>query len=372
MASALGCGASTGNDPQGGGAATGSGGQTPGAGGLAMGVGGTQSGGSSTGGSSTGGSSTGGDSSGVGGTTFSGDTPVERYGQISVSGNRIVSEGAQPITLRGQGFGWDNWWPQYYNQDVVSWLASDWCVDVVRPAMGIEPEGAYLAMPAASQARIEAVVDAAITAGVYVIIDWHAHDLHQTEAVTFFSAMAEKYGDVPNVIYEIFNEPEDDETWDQVKTYAEAVIAGIRQHDPDNIIIVGSPEWDQRIDLVAADPITGHDNIAYSVHFYAATHGGWLRDRTLAALDAGIPVVVTESSGSAADGLGEIDYTEWEAWFSFMNENHVGYLNYAVADKEGETISILEPGAPSTGGWNADVLTESGEYVRNHLRTYCP
>ena len=32
-------------------------------------------------------------------------------------------------------------------------LTRDWCVDVVRPAMGIEPDGAYLSNPAASKRR---------------------------------------------------------------------------------------------------------------------------------------------------------------------------------------------------------------------------
>jgi endoglucanase len=50
----------------------------------------------------------------------------------------------------------------------------------------------------------------------------------------------------------------------------------------DNLVIVGSPERDQRIDLVAADPpLQGQTNVvySYSVHFYAGTHGQWLRAR---------------------------------------------------------------------------------------------
>jgi endoglucanase len=218
---------------------------------------------------------------------------------------------------------------------------------------------------------MQAVVDAAIEKGIYVIIDWHAHDLHQSEAVEFFSQMAQTYGDSEHVIYEVFNEPEDDETWPQVKAYAEVVIAAIRQHDPDNVVIVGSPEWDQRIDLVAADPITSDDNVIYSVHFYAATHGGYLRDRTLEALQSGIPVLVSESSGSEAAGTGANDYGEWQAWFDFMDENEISWINYSVSDKAGETISVLEPGAPTNGGWDDSQLTESGEYIRGVLRDYC-
>lgn len=298
-------------------------------------------------------------------------TPVARHGQLRVQGAKLLGANGAPVTLRGQAFGWDNWWPQYYNADVVQRLRDDWCVDVVRPAMGIEPAGAYLTNPEASKARITAVVDAAISAGVYVIIDWHAHNLHEPEAVAFFSEMAQRYGQHPNVLYEIFNEPEQDETWQQVKDYATAVIGAIRKHDPDNIVIVGSPEWDQRIDLVAADPLKGVTNVVYAVHFYAGTHGQWLRDRTQAAVDAGIPVFVSESSGSEASGQGKIQYREWEAWVSFMESNGISWLNYSVSDKPGETISVLQPGAPANGAWTDAHLTESGKYVRNLLRKYC-
>jgi endoglucanase len=300
-----------------------------------------------------------------------GSTPVGRNGQLGIVGSKLSDQCGQPIMLRGHGFGWDNWWPQYYNANVVSWLTEDWCVDVLRPAMGIEPEGAYLENPSASRARIQAVVDAAIAEEIYVIIDWHAHDMHQNEAIEFFSDMAETYGAEPNVIYEIFNEPEDDETWGQVKAYAEAVIAAIREHDPDNLIIVGNPEWDQRIDLVAEDPITSDANVLYSVHFYAAAHGEWLRERTAAALADGIPVIVSESSGSEASGLGGNDYQEWEAWFDFMEENQVSWIHYSISDKEDETISVLEPGASESGGWGPNELTETGEYVREVLRGHC-
>lgn len=73
---------------------------------------------------------------------------------------------------------------------------------------------------------------------MYVIIDWHARDLHEAEAVAFFGEMAKRYGEHPHVLYEIFNEPEKDETWPQGKAYAKAVIGTIRQYDPDNLMIV--------------------------------------------------------------------------------------------------------------------------------------
>jgi aryl-phospho-beta-D-glucosidase BglC (GH1 family) len=298
-------------------------------------------------------------------------SPVARHGQLSVKGAQLLDAGGKPAVLHGQAFGWDNWWPQYYNANVVRWLWEDWCADVVRLAMGIEPDGAYLSNPAASKQRIEAAIEGAIQAGVYVIVDWHAHKLHQAEAVAFFSELAAKYGDQPNVIYELFNEPEKDTTWPQVKEYATAVIKAIREHDPDNVVIVGSPEWDQRIDLVARDPLQGQTNVMYSVHFYADTHRDWLRKRTQAAVDAGIPVFVSESGGSNAAGQGANNYIEWNAWLDFLQQKQISWLNWSVSDKAGETCSVLQPGADGAGGWTAAELTESGQHVRNVLRSYC-
>lgn len=303
----------------------------------------------------------------------SGPTPVEVHGQLKVSDGKLRGQDDQPAVLHGQAIGWDNWWPQYHNADVVNWLRQDWCVDIVRPAMGIEPDDAYLSDPQASKARMRTVVEAAIANGVYVIIDWHAHDIHEAEAVAFFSEMAEAYGSHPNVLYEVFNEPETEETWPDVKAYAETVIAAIRVHDPDNVVIVGTPEWDQRIDLVVDDPITTDPHVVYAVHFYAGTHGAWLRTRTLAAIEAGIPVFISESGGSEADGNGENDYDEWSAWFNFLEEQEVGWINWAISDKAGETVSMLRPGAPAMGGWTEADLTPTGVHVRSVLRSYgCP
>jgi endoglucanase len=297
-------------------------------------------------------------------------TPVARHGQLSVKGAELLDVSGKPTVLRGLSFGWDNWWPQYYNANVVHWLWEDWCVDIVRLAMGVEPDNAYLKSPADSKARIEAAIEGAIQTGVYVIIDWHAHHLHPAEAVAFFSEMAAKYGDKPNVIYELFNEPEKDTTWPQVKEYATAAIQAIRAHDPDNVILVGSPEWDQRIDSVAADPLRGQTNVMYSVHFYADTHRDWLRKRTEAAIARGIPVFVSESGGSNAAGQGQNNYTEWKAWIDFLEGHHVSWLDWSIADKV-ETCSVLQPGASASGNWPATELTDSGTHMRNLLRSYC-
>ena len=303
-------------------------------------------------------------------TSISTPTPVKRYGQLAVKGQFLVDQHGTPIALHGQAFGWSTWWPQYWNSNVVSWLASDWKVDVVRASMGIDTHPGYLNDSTTQVNLLRTIVDAAIKDGIYVIIDWHCEAFHQAEAVAFFKKMAQMYGKYPNIIYEIINEPNNTQTWPEVKAYANAVIPAIRQYDTKNIIVVGSPFWDQKIREVADSPLTGYSNIMYSVHFYAATHGQWLRDDCQYALNKGIPIFITECNGSEATGSGHIDYKQWDAWWKFCDDNRISWINWSVSAKPGELCSILKPGASAKGHWTASQLTESGIYVRNKLRSY--
>lgn len=294
--------------------------------------------------------------------------PVKKHGQLRVDGTRLVDMNGKPVVLRGVSFGWHNWWPRFYNAGTVKWLYDDWKCTVVRAAMGVEPDKGYIKDSAGSVAKIKAVVDGAIRAGIYVIIDWHSHNIKLNEAKIFFTEMATLYGRKPNVIYEIFNEP-DYETWPEVKAYSEEVIKTIRSIDPDNIILVGSPRWDQDIHLPAADPIKGYNNLMYTVHFYAATHKQWLRDKTDEAIKSGLPVFVSESAGMEATGNGPINDEEWQKWIEWMEANRLSWITWSVSDKD-ETCSVLKMSAASEGNWKDSDLKESGLKTRAYLRKY--
>ncbi len=292
--------------------------------------------------------------------------PVAKHGHLSVKGTQLTDQHGTAVVLRGVSYGWHNWWPRFYNAQTVKWFRDDWGCSVVRAAMGVEPDQGYLKEPDWSLERIEAVVEAAIANDIYVIIDWHSHQFHVQEAKKFFASMAKKYGQHPHVIYEIFNEPER-VSWQDVKEYSLEVIAAIREIDPDNIILVGSPHWCQDLHLVADDPIVGHTNLMYTMHFYAASHKQFLRDRCDEALAKGIPIFVSESAGMQATGDGPLDVEEWQRWIDWMEERQISWLTWSVADKN-ETCSMLVPTASSTGGWSEEDLKESGRRTRSYLR----
>ena len=262
----------------------------------------------------------------------------------------------------------DGWGGEkYYKPEVVSWLKEDWNTTIVRAAMGVEDPGGYLDNKTANKDRVKIIVEAAIDLGIYVIIDWHSHHAedHTDEATIFFEEMAELYGGHDNVIYEIYNEPLDISWSETIKPYAISVITAIREIDPDNLIVVGTPEWSQRIDLAADDPILGFPNIAYTLHFYTAFHHQWLRDRASAALDDGIAIFITEW-GSVGYSLVDSEANDWMTW-CFINK--IIHCNWAVNDKE-EEWSILVPGASTTGNWNEDDLTEAGRLAKNIIANW--
>ncbi len=294
--------------------------------------------------------------------------PLETHGQLRVEGIHLKDEHGNNAVLRGMSFGWHNWWPRFYNAGAVRWLYKDWDCSVVRAAMGIEPKGAYIDKPEWSKEKIKAVVDAAIKEGIYVIIDWHCHNIRLNEAKQFFKEMASTYGTYPNVIYEIFNEP-DSETWNEVKEYSKEIISTIRKIDPDNIILIGSPHWDQDINIVADDPLTGFSNIMYTVHFYAATHKQELRDRCDYAISKGIPIFISESAGMEASGDGPVNSEEWNKWIEWSEKNQISWVTWSVPDKD-ETCSVLLPGAHSNGNWKTKDLKVSGIKTRALIRKY--
>jgi endoglucanase len=303
----------------------------------------------------------------IAGSLFSTAQPVKTHGQLKVEGTKLLDEKGNPVVLRGMSYGWHNFWPRFYNPESVKWLYEDWGCTVVRAAMGVEPKDGYLEKPEWSKEKIRAVVDGAIKEGVYVIIDWHSHNINLKEAKEFFTEMATTYGKYPNVIYEIFNEP-DKETWKEVKAYSTEVISAIRAVDPDNIILVGNPHWDQDIHIVADDPLTGFNNLMYTVHFYAATHKQSLRERCDKALAKGIPIFISESAGMEASGDGPINDEEWRKWIEWAESNEVSWVTWSVSDKN-ETCSVLLPAAGSTGGWKDNEMKESGIKSRSLIRS---
>ena len=289
-------------------------------------------------------------------------------GALSVKGSQLVGEDGDPVQLRGVSTHGLAWFPGYMNRELFGELRSDWGANVVRLALYTAESGGYCTDGdrAKLQRLVEDGVDYATEADLYAIVDWHVlsdadPNEHVDDAKAFFGAMAENYADHDNVIYEICNEPNGDTSWADIKRYANEVIPVIREHAPGAVVIVGTPTWSQEVDKAAAEPLA-FDNVMYALHFYAATHQQDLRDRLQTAVEAGLPVFVSEFGVCDASGSGAVDLASADAWVDLMDSLDVSFVCWNLSNKD-ESSALFKAGCAKTSGFEREDLSAEGQWL---------
>lgn len=318
-------------------------------------------------------------------------TPVELHGAIRTSGASIVGSDGQPVQLAGPSLYWSVWGGQnYYNSSVVDWVVKDWKATLIRAAMAVDVnqtnDKGYLVNPSGQIALVKKVVDAAIANGIYVIIDWHDHDanLHVDQAKAFFEEMGRIYGNTPNVIWEIWNEPENKngtgasgaDTWEDITSYAAQVMPVIRKYSS-NLVVVGTPNWSQNVDEPGYEPIAD-SNVAYTLHFYAGTHKQSLRQKAEAAMRKKIALFITEFGTTTSDGGQHATATNptdnfkiypesTTVWLDWADKYKLSWANWSLSNKDEASAALLNTSTGTSGNWTTAKLSESGNYIRSRL-----
>jgi endoglucanase len=299
-------------------------------------------------------------------------SPVALHGQLQVQNGVLVDQAGAPVQLKGVSTMWLNWEQSYASsKDALRWMRDNWGLSVIRAAMGVEPMGAYLTNPTQMANNVRTVVQNAIDLGVYVIIDWHDHtgEAHQVQASEYFAAAAAEFGAYPNVFYETYNEPVRVDWTTVVKPYHEAVSAVIRERDPDNIIIMGTPLWSQAVDQAARNPVLG-TNLMYTVHFYSCDHGATQRAQAQFARSQQLAIFVTEWGATRADGgtdpNGMVCDVEAQLWHDFMNAEGISWTAWKLDDCA-DLSCLLKTSAPRVGGWTDQYLNGHASFVRDRM-----
>ena len=294
-------------------------------------------------------------------------------GALQVKGTQLVDKNGKAVQLKGVSTHGLAWFPEYVNKECFQQLRQQWNANVVRLAMYTAEYGGYCEGGNKEQLKklVHNGVKYATELDMYVIIDWHIlrdqnPNTYKKEAKAFFSEMARTYKNHNNVIYEICNEPNGGVSWAEIKSYAEQIIPAIRAHDKDAIIIVGTPNWSQYVDQAAADPIIGHKNIMYALHYYAATHKDSLRNTMTKAIDAGLPIFVSEYGICDASGSGGIDEKQANEWVKTMNSYKVSYVAWSLCNKN-ETAAMIRSDCKKTSGFSQSDLSASGKWLYEML-----
>ncbi len=285
---------------------------------------------------------------------------------LHVKGTALLDAEGDTVVLTGPSLGWHSNWGRFYNEGTVKALKEQWGANVTRAAIGAHASGdcvnSFEADSANAVNLAMKVIDAAIANDMYVICDWHSHNNTLGNAKKFFSVITEKYGDSPNILYEIWNEPLDI-PWQEIKDYATELIPVIRANAPGAVVIVGTPKWDQDVDIAAASPLS-EPNLLYSLHYYAGTHKDWNRAKADDAIAKGLPLIISECGSMDHTGDGPIDYESWQAWMDWADRNKVSVLMWDIADKD-ETCSMIMSTADSDGSkWTDSDIKEWGKLAK--------
>lgn len=303
--------------------------------------------------------------------------PVSHFGKLVSCGANICGEKtgtSTPIQLKGPSLFWSTGSPAaLFHPITVDWFTANFNIGVIRAPMAIKYYDANCSDPLAKEgltsygylsggtgdkantkALIKSIVDAAIANDIYVIVDWHSHcaEKETSEAANFFKEMATEYKDVPNLIWEIYNEPVNTSA-STINDYAKTVTAAIRGTGNKNLVIVGTNFYSSKPNEQAQQGLHNtYENVGYSLHFYAAAnHNGYQSNKA-----SGAPTFVTEWGATDANGDGGVsDASSWRTW---MDQNKVsGCMWFAGPDKQS---SAMFPEGASTANLDTYLSRFSG------------
>ena len=301
---------------------------------------------------------------------------VSYNGQLRVDGNRIVNQHNEEVQLTGISTHGIQWYGDLYNETSIAELKNEFGINVFRIAMYVNPDdGGYIGNRGLKDKVVE-LVEAAIKLDMYAIIDWHILNdnnpqTYEAEALEFFGEMSEKYGETPNVIYEICNEPNgSDVSWGgNIRPYAEKLVAKIREHAKKAIVIVGTPNWSKAIEQVDPNPLDDK-NVAYALHFYAGSENVTLRDEMDHFRSKNLALFVSECGSTDASGQGDLHEDNFKVWIDYLNKNKISWVFWAFSNKDEASSIVTEkykPGVADDETGLENYLTENGRLLKRTL-----
>ncbi|MBQ9224788.1 MAG: glycoside hydrolase family 5 protein [Fibrobacter sp.] len=316
--------------------------------------------------------------------------PVQVHGALGTNGGKIVGQkSGKEAMLRGMSMFWsDATGIQYYNKEVIKWAVNNLKIDVFRYAMGVQyydSDGgtsnklddnySYMKAGDTQKSKIDQMVEAAIENDIYIIIDWHSHraDSEKSQAASFFKEMAQKYNNVPNIIWEVFNEPVNQGSG-AIASYANDVISGIRGTGNNNLALVGTPNWSQMPN--GSCGTVNQKNVGYVFHFYAGTHSVGQFSGNINSCRSNNAVFITEWGTTTADGKSDANTSASSEWTNFMEQNKISNCNWSLRQKvttignasdEGSAMFAGDKALITQAALSAASYTNSGTFVKNYL-----
>jgi hypothetical protein len=302
---------------------------------------------------------------------------------LHVEGNQIKDTAGNTVILRGVSLidlgateAWEGGVTKMIDrltaQNDPQGSSPGWGTRVVRLMVGPsdgESESPYMYQAGSDtyyQTVLRPAVDHAREKGLYAIIDWHYIDdtsLHRDTTIAFWADIAPRFAEDSHVLFELYNEPINSGNWANLKPDMQRFYDTARAGAPENLILVGTPNWSQVVGPTAADPIQGV-NIAYVAHMYPLHWPNAALRQHITTAAAVHPVFVTEwgfqeGSNMILDGT----ITSYAAPFKqFLEDNKLSWTAWCASDNWGPPMFhddySLRVGEGEMGGFVKDLLYE--------------
>jgi hypothetical protein len=162
----------------------------------------------------------------------------------------------------------------------------DWQARILRLPLTLdrlEPDSAY-------ERQVDALVDAAADAGLYLLLELHGlrEDPHpplppEDQALPVWSRLASRYGARSHVLFDLWNEPHPETllglvsplwrraAWEMWREFAQALIDAVRAAGAEQtLVVVGGIDWAYDLSPLRAPRarLDGRGPLAYATHVY--------------------------------------------------------------------------------------------------------
>jgi aryl-phospho-beta-D-glucosidase BglC (GH1 family) len=306
------------------------------------------------------------------------ESPVTLHGKLYVCGTHLCNQNNKPVQLRGMSTHGLQWYGlgNCVTGPSLDALYYDWGADIVRISLYVQ-EGGYETNPVGFTTQVHTIIEEVTDRGMYAIVDWHqltpGDPMYNLErAKTFFTDIAREHHEKTNIIYEIANEP-NGVTWERIVEYADSIIPVIRRYDEDAVILIGTPGWSSLgisqgngPQEIYNNPVTIDDNIMYTFHFYAASHGQAYRIALTWAAER-LPIFVSEFGTQTYTGDGANNFASTQAYFDIMDEYKISWTNWNYSH-DWRSGAVWKTGTCPSGPWTEDNLKEAGLWIRERIR----
>ena len=260
---------------------------------------------------------------------------VQIHGKLRKVGKYLVDKDGRQMEIRGVG---THHLLQYSNLYTLKAIRSlkNYGVNCLRICVYLEDwyfassDGqiayGYISHPTETKSEIEKLINICVNLGMYILLDWHVLGsgtngqsaptgtaaLHQAEAEEFFAYFSTKYANLPNMMYELANEPYNVTVADCIP-FVESIRSIIRSNVVDPVMVMNGTGYNSAYLMYDALSNVGISDVFVSNHQYGmnkvSEYTNWWNN--------GYPLFDTEwgNSSSSGDGTGSdanaIAMLEW-------------------------------------------------------------